>query len=128
MRQGTNTSEVTGGAAVEVEGVNEVVVATLGGITTDIGHQSVTLLAQAYWEAAATAENMTVRIRRGTTIAGTLVTSTVVKSIASGRNECSLQGTDENGEQVGGSYVLTMEESKAAAKDKSISSKLRATV
>lgn len=127
MRVASSQIEVKGAASTEVEGVKEVIVATLNGVTTDTGHQAIRLSATTYWEAAATAENMIIRIRRGATTAGTEVEKVEIASVASKKNECSIQATDTPGEVAEQSYILTMEETKAAAKDKALAPKLSAS-
>jgi len=127
LRQGVNTLETSTAAVTEVEGITETVVATITGVTTDIGHQQVFLNANAYWVAAATSETMVLRLRRGTGITGTEVAKVEVSSVASKKNECTIQGVDNIGEVAQASYVLTLAESKAGAKNTGITVALSAT-
>lgn len=115
-----------GAAAVEYEGANETIVCTLTGVTTDVGTQTVFLLAVCYFTCAAETAKTTIRIRRGKAVTGTEVGKAVVEAVAAKENECSFQITDQNGEQANASYVLTMTESKAGSKPKSNESRLRA--
>ena len=124
-RLNKNYLEGVGGAAVEVEGSVEKVVATVEGVTTDITQREIFILADFYWEAAATAEHMECRIRRGLTAAGTEVAKMKVDSVVSKLNEGTLQARDILGECAGQAYCITMVESKAAAKDKAIECRIR---
>lgn len=121
----TQRNEAVQAAEVEAEGAVEKVILEVVGVTTDIAARTVFIAAQMYWEAAATAENMTLKIRRGSGVAGTVVGECTTASVASKLNECSLQCNDQPGEVSNQTYTLTATESKAAAKDKVKQSKLR---
>jgi len=118
--------EEVGGAAVEYEGANETVVCTLAGITTDVGARQVLLIGVCYFTLAAETGTTTIRIRRGTTTAGHEVAKVVVEGVAAKKNECSIQAIDNVEETAQGNYCLTMTESKAGSKPKSVESRLRA--
>lgn len=127
MRAGTNSISTNTAAVAEVEGAAETVVAVLKAVNTDVGRERVLLVGQAFWTAAATSENMTLRIRRGETTAGPEVVKATTNSVVSRPNECSIQGSDEPGQVAGQAYCLTLQESKAAAKDTAVAVSLSAT-
>lgn len=116
--------EGVGGANVEYEG--ETVIATVPGVYTSPGRMTVDIAAEAIVTAAAGAEKTTLRVRREG-VAGAIVTTSVLKAVASAEQSFSVQCEDEPGEVAGLSYVLTAQESKAGTKNKSVSSRISAT-
>lgn len=122
----TQRLEGTGGENVEFEGAAEKAVAEVTGVTTDITRREVSLIATASWVAGATSETITIKIRRGSGVAGTVVGEITVSSVAGKKNECSIQCSDTPGEAAGLAYTLTMTESKVGEKDKSVKSRIRA--
>lgn len=119
-------AEGVGGAAVEYEGANETVVATVEGVTCDVGSREVYLLGQAYFTLAAESGITTVRIRRGSTVTGTEVSKDETEGVAGKKNEFTITARDVVGELANASYCLTLTEGKAGSKPKSVSSRLRA--
>lgn len=125
MQQAKETYEGVGGANVEAEA--ETVIATVTGVNVSTGHGQVFLEAMAVITASAAATTVTLRIRREG-VAGALVSSIIVKLVVAAAQEVSIQCNDSQPAEIAnGSYVLTLQ-SAAAEKQKSISSRITATV
>jgi len=117
--------EVTGANAVKFKGGTEVIVATFTGVTTDVGSREIYLIGECYWKQSAGTTKTIIRIRRGTEVTGTLVQKCEYEAVVSKLNEYTIQAKDTVGETANGSYVLTMEETKAGEEPESLESKLR---
>lgn len=123
MQQAKETYEGVGGANVEYEA--ETVIASVTGINTGVGHQTVQLDSTAIITASAGATETTLRLRREG-IAGQIVAAATVSLVKGAKQEVSVQGTDVvSTEFVGGTWVLTGQ-SAAAEKQKSVSSRVSA--
>lgn len=124
MQQAKETAEGVGGANVEAEA--EVVIAEVGGINIDVGHNAVALDAIATVTTTAGATELTLRIRREG-VAGTVVATVVITAVKSAKQQIGLQATDNiQTTAAGAKYVLTLQ-SAAAEKQKSVSSRINAT-
>jgi len=117
--------EAIGGAAVLFEGANETAVCEFTGVTTDIGSREIFIIANLYFLAVATSAKVTLRVRRESGIAGTVVGEASINPVVSVKNEITLTCKDIVGETANGTYTLTATEEKAGAKDKSELSRLR---
>jgi hypothetical protein len=125
MQQAKESYEGVGGANVEYEA--ETVIATVTGVGTGAGHMQVFLEALCVLTAAAGTTKTTIRIRREG-VGGAEVGKMVVEPIKSVAQEVTFQCSDTPGVELANcSYVLTATET-AAAKGKSISSRITANV
>lgn len=125
MQQAKETYEGAGGANVEYEA--ETVICAVTGVSTGAGHSTVFIEALAVLTAAAGTTKTTLRVRRdgGT---GTVVATFVVEPTKSVAQSVAVQCSDiPPGEIANGTYVLTAQET-AAAKGKSVGSRITATV
>jgi|ERR687897_205630 hypothetical protein len=115
---------------VNVTTTNETVVCTLPGVST--GRKSTVFLEG--WLQFTTGANttaLTARIRRGTTIAGTLVCEATAQELAAaagGDEEISINGEDPGVDLSGATYVLTIQATAASADGTALQSKLEASV
>lgn len=99
---------VTVTAATAVVAATETVIATLPGISPPYTSPIIRFLASMRMTTAALTTAMTLRIRRGTGITGTLVgTADAVVQSASALIAMSTGGEDQPGEVAGQQYVLT---------------------
>jgi hypothetical protein len=100
---------VTQAAAAQVVGVTEVVVATLGGISSAYPGQL--FLVQGWLWGDTRSSILTVRLRRGTLITSPAIGTAVLQDVAVGgtsEQDCTIDAVDTAaGEMAGGSYVLT---------------------
>lgn len=119
-------SEGVGGAAVEFPGGTETVVATVEGITTDVGSREVFIVCNCYWKQSAETTKTVLKVRRGTTNAGTEVAKVELDAVVSKVNELTFSCRDVVGETANGSYVVTLTETKAGQKPESLNSRIRA--
>lgn len=102
----------SGNAAVQaISGSTEVVIATLNGVVTPLGSQTVRLRGMAFVTSGTTTTAVVLRIRRAS-LTGTLVgdqTGQTVVTAAGDSNIYEVAGTDNPGEISGGVYVLTVQ-------------------
>lgn len=125
---GTISNDVAATTNVTMTTTNETVVATISGITTgrarDIAIQG---FAQITTGGGTTA--LTPRIRRGTTIAGTLVgegNPLQVAAAAGSTEDVEISVVDTGQDVQGQSYVLTVQQTGAAADGTSLQATLSA--
>jgi hypothetical protein len=105
------------------------VIATLGGISTDTPGSLVILEGTASFLLGATGTEVVVRIRRGTTTAGTLVATAVFNALTAAKQYgLAIQCQDrQEGEIASGSYVLTVENVGATTEGEATQADLAAT-
>ena len=98
----------------------ETVVATLSNVNPDSNAPEVTIEGSCAFTNGATATSVVVRIRRGTTASGTLVSEAQTSQIAAEKAiGLSIQGLDKpTGEQASLSYVMTVEAPAATTNPK----------
>lgn len=102
--------------ALTDSGTTEKVVLTLTGINTDAVRRTIELHGIVNITTGTTATAVTVRVRRGTTIAGTQIGADITTPAAAGvRTAIPLEAFDTPGELVNGSYVVTVVEVGATA-------------
>lgn len=93
----------------------ETVVATISGVNTP-RRTTVTIKGWAQLTSGTATTTVTVRIRRGTTITGTLVdeaNAITIGAAAGTTEEYEITVQDENIDLAGGSYVLTLQQAAA---------------
>jgi len=114
---------------VTIVTTTETVVATLSGITTP-RRTNITLRGWAQVTTGAATTALTTRIRRGTTITGTLVgeaNATQVAAVAGSTEEVDVQVEDPGVDLAMGTYVLTVQATAATGNSTALQASLEAT-
>lgn len=118
-------------ANVTIVTTAETVVCTLAGVSAQGPQCSVQLRGWAQVTLAANSTGVTLRVRRGTSVSGTLVgeANAVTSGITASTNFAGdVEVTDAPGEVAGQSYVLTVEVTGASANNTALQGSLEATV
>jgi hypothetical protein len=115
--------------AVKLNKAVETVVATLGGISTDVAGALVILEGSANVLLGATGTEVVLRIRRGTTTGGTEVAKATFNALTAAKSYgLSIQSQDsQEGEIASGSYVITAENVGATTEGEAVQASLTAT-
>lgn len=115
--------------AVKANKAVESIVATLGGINTDVGGALVILEGSVNFLLGATGTEVVVRVRRGTTTGGTEVAKATFNALTAAKQYgLSIQAQDrQEGEIASGSYVLTVENVGATTEGEAVQADLTAT-
>lgn len=109
----------------------ETVVATLSGVNTPGPGYIVKLQGEAKVTTGGSTTALTLRIRRGTTITDPLVgeaTAVQIEAAAGSTEDHDIMATDAPGEVASQSYVLTVQQTAAAANGSCLNANLRASV
>lgn len=117
-------------AAVPIVGSTEIVVATLNGVVTPLGAQTVQLRGGAFVTTGSTTTAVVVRIRRQS-LTGTLVgdqTGQGVVTAAAQSNWYDVGGSDVPGEVTGFTYVLTVSNTGGGTGGTTVTAYLNAVV
>lgn len=117
-------------ANVTVTTTNETVVCTLSGVSTG-RKATVNLEGWLQFTTGANTTALTARIRRGTTITGTLICEATAQEIAAAagsEEEITINGEDPGVDLSGATYVLTIQATAASADGTALQSKLEAVV
>ena len=118
-------------ANVAVTTTNEIVVATLAGVSAQGPQCSVALRGWVQLTAGTNTTAVTLRIRRGTTTGGTLVgeANAVAGGVTAGATSgLDIETTDSPGEVASQSYVLTVQQTGASADGSALQGCLEANV
>ncbi len=111
-------------AAVAIPTTTETVACTVAGVTIFAG-ENVRLLGFTQMTTGTGTTSLTVRLRRGTSTAGTLVGAAVtIQTTAGNTVAVPIGGEDSPGELASGSYVLTVQQVAATANGSAVSSEL----
>lgn len=115
--------------AVKLATAAETVVATLGGVTTDVGGALVIVEGAVAVLLGATGTSFVVRVRRGTTTGGTELAKVTLNALTAAKNySASIMCQDrQEGEVAGQSYVLTVENVGATTEGEALQADLSAT-
>lgn len=101
-------------SATSIPTTTETVVATLPPFSTDGAAQSVLLQAVVDFTVGTAATTAVIRIRRGTTAAGTIVATSGSLTVAAGNLvSLSCDGVDQPGEVADQQYVVTVQQGAA---------------
>lgn len=113
---------------VNLPNATETVICTLAGVSVDSPDATVLLKGWAIITSGAAATGITLRIRRGTTVAGTLIGSGTTEAIAASiSDDFDVQEADSPGEVASQSYVLTGQISGGAAAATAVEGSLQAS-
>ena len=107
---------MTTASAVADGGTTETVVLTLSGVTMTQPGDRIVLQGEVNISPGTSGTAVVVRVRRGTTTAGTLVGNAITHTLANPNSgTISIEVTDSPGESAGLSYVITVQVTGAAA-------------
>lgn len=126
----TNTFSAHNTTNTTITTTAETVVATLTGVSTGRA-MDVRLQGWVQYNTAANATGVTARIRRGSTVSGTLVgeaNAITIQAVAGSAEELSIEVTDPAMDASGLTYVLTLEVAGATANPSAMQATLTATV
>lgn len=124
-----NTHHINSTADVTLVTTAETVVATLSGVNTG-GKRDVALRGWAQVTTGVGTTALTPRIRRGTTVGGTLIGEAnpeQVEAAAGSTEESSTEVTDAGVELGGASYVLTIQQTAATGNGTALQASLEAS-
>jgi uncharacterized Zn-binding protein involved in type VI secretion len=107
----------------------ESIVVTLPGISTDVGNAQVIIEGSIDFLLGATGTEVVVRVRRGTTTAGTEVAKVIFNALTAAKSYgLSVQCQDQQEAEIAsGSYVLTVENVGATTEGEAVQASLTAT-
>jgi hypothetical protein len=128
-RRPNTVQKIAEATAVKANKAVESIVATLPGISTDVGSAPVILEGSAAFLLGATGTEVVVRVRRGTTTAGAVVAKAVFNALTAAKSYgLSIQCQDQQeGEVASQAYVLTVENVGATTEGEATQASLTAT-
>lgn len=123
IRQGSSS------AATSIPTTTETVLATSPPLSSDGGSQTVIAQATAGFTVGTGATSVTVRIRRGTGITGTVVASQAGITVTAGSEVViGLNGQDNPGEVADQTYVVTVQQAAATGNGTNVLSSIAAEI
>lgn len=126
----TNTFSAQATTDTTITTTTETVVATLTGVSTGRA-MDVVLKGWVQYTTAANTTGLTARIRRGSTVSGTLIDEgnvITIQAVAGSNEELTVHAVDEALDASGVTYVLTLQATAATANLTALQASLTATV
>lgn len=124
-----NTQRAHSTTDVTLTTTSETVVATLNGVSTG-GRRDIHLRGWAQVTTGAATTALTARIRRGTTVGGTLIGEVAAEQVAAAAGsteEVEAEAVDAGVELGGASYVLTVQQTAATGNGTALQASIEAT-
>lgn len=127
---GSQTFSNSSGTNVTLTTTDEVEVIQVDGVTTGTGGRRLTIKGFAQITTGTGTTGLTLRIRQGTTVSGTLVGEAnveQVEAVAGSTEGHDIQVTADVGDLIGESFVLTVQQAGASGNGTSLQAALSAT-